>query len=269
MRFYSEEWRLGTDDLVSLPFNKSTFSYIQEAINRIFAISNEMDYITLMDSNFQDFNCDVRSIMADGRADLKRINCSFSNFFSSFYLWKEYHKHTYRGLFENMLICCRKRNVVFSLGEEMRHYVAHTAFAITKVEYDAIKKIRRYPINPQIIINRAKNSNHSLNAPLRKWLEKKEKNGESVEADWLVLEFYQMCTDIQKEFWDSCIEQIHKDLETIYDLLPNEFSNIYNISVRSEDQTIHLGVGQIIALFLKKAAWQYPKFIPDKYVGKF
>lgn len=269
MRFYSEEYRLGADDLVSVPFDELTFSYIQEATNRIFAISNEMDYITLMDSNFQDFNCDVGSVMADGRVDFKRINCSFSNFFSSFYLWKSYHKHTYCDTFNDMLKCYRKRNIAFCLGEEMRNYTAHTAFSITETRYDVIKELRCYPIKPKMLLDSAEKQGKELNSILKKWLKAKEENGELIDAESLVFEFYQICMEMQKELWACHIEKIHKDLETIGMFLPEGFSSIYNVSIRSEDQTIHFGVGQIIALFLKKAVWQYPKFIPDIYVGKF
>lgn len=257
------------EDLVSMPFDKSVFSCIQEATNRILALSNEMDYITLMDNNFQAFNYDIVNTTAYGRVDFKRINCSFSNFFSSFYLWKEYHKHHYGDIFNNILIRYRERNAIFSLGEEMRHYSAHVAFAITKVEYDGIKEIRCLPIDAQILLKRAEVSNHKLNASLRAWLTEKKENAEPIEAEWLVFEFYQICTEIQNELWSGYIEQIHKDLETIARYFPEGFSNVYNVSISSEDQATHFGLGQIIACFLKKAAWQYPKFIPNLYLGKF
>ena len=110
---------------------------------------------------------------------------------------------------------------------------------------------------------------NKLNASLRAWLTEKKENAEPIEAEWLVFEFYQICTEIQNELWSGYIEQIHKDLETIARYFPEGFSNVYNVSISSEDQATHFGLGQIIACFFKKAAWQYPKFIPNLYLGKF
>ena len=102
-----------------------------------------------------------------------------------------------------------------------------------------------------------------------KQLNEQAKNDTAIEAYMFASEFYQHCQEVQNKLWAEQTQKIHDDLSAIFEILPAGFSNVYNVSILSEDQTVHIGIGQIVAQFLKKAAYQYPKFIPDSYIGRF
>ena len=131
-------------------------------------------------------------------------------------------------------------------------------------ETDLTNEKEYYIIDPEQLLQKEK-----WNQEVKMWLHEQVKDGTAIEAYMFASEFYQSCQEIQNELWAMQTQQIHDDLSTMFAILPTGFSNVYNVSVLSENQTVHIGIGQIIAQFLKKAAYQYPKFIPDSYMGRF
>ena len=141
MKYNSEEWIIGGPDRVGNPFDDTIFSRISEAVDRIQQMSNEMDYIAVIEYNLKDFTCSTKTAGADGRSDYIRLNCSFSNFLNSFYTWKWYHNRVCKTSFLRLLERYRKKYVAYRLGERLRNYTTHKGFAITDRRYDAIRKL--------------------------------------------------------------------------------------------------------------------------------
>lgn len=263
MKYYSEEWVIGEPDRVGNPFDDTIFSRISEAVDRIQQMSNEMDFISVLAYNLKCFYDIKKAKSPDGRTDFTRVNCCFSNFMNSFYTWKCYLNHKYDN-FQSLHGKQKNYCIVYSFGDRLRNYTAHNAFAITERRYDVINEKEYYIIDPEQLLQKEK-----WNQEVKIWLNEQAKIDTAIEAYMFASEFYQRCQEIQNELWAMQTKQIHDDLSTIFAILPTGFSNIYNVSVLSEDQTVHMGIGQIVAQFLQKAACQYPKFIPDSYMGRF
>lgn len=268
MKYNSEECVIGGQDRVGNPFDDTTFSRISKAVDRIQQMSNEMDYIAVLKYNLEDFNCGTSTAGADGRGEFIRQNCSFSNFLNSFYTWKWYHKRVFETSFLRLLEQHRKKHVAYRLGERLRNYTTHKGFAITDRKYDVIREYTYYFIKPRELLE-WEDPDHRLNATLKNWLIEQDESRTPINACTFATEFFQICRDIQGDFWSKKKQQVHNDLLAILAILPDCFSNIYNVSISSEDRSVHISIGQIIAQFLKKAAYQYPEFIPDSYIGRF
>lgn len=268
MKYNSEEWVIGGRDRVGNPFDDTTFSQILKAMDRIRQISSEMDYIAVLEYNLKDFTCNTKTVGTDGRGDFIRLNCSFSNFLNSFYTWKWYHNRVYETNFSSLLEQYRKKYVAYRLGERLRNYTTHKGFAITNRRYDTIRKYANYFIKPKELLE-WEDPDHRLNAALKKWLNEQDESRIPINAHTFAIEFFQICRDIQWDFWAKKKRQIHNDLFAILAILPDSFSNIYNVSIFSEDRSVHISIGQVVALFLRKAVYQYPEFIPDSYMGRF
>ena len=268
MKYNSEEWVVGGPERVGNPFDDTIFSRILEAVDRIQQMSNEMDYIAVIEYNLKDFTCSTKTAGADGRSDYIRLNCSFSNFLNSFYTWKWYHNRVCKTSFLRLLERYRKKYVAYRLGERLRNYTTHKGFAITARRYNVIHESAYYIIKPRELLE-WEDPDYKLNATLKKWLNEQDESRMPINACTFATEFYQICRDIQRDIWSKKKQQVHDDLSIIFAILPDGFSNIYNVSVSSEDQSVHIGIGQIIAQFLKKAAYQHPEFIPDSYMGRF
>lgn len=265
MKYYTVEWKIGGEDLFGPPFDEYGFSSLKTAVDRIETMSNEMDYITLLENNFSLFSSNAQNAELQQQNHFRKINCSFTNFFASFYLWKSYHCHKYGNLFRSLQQQYRDQNIIYRIGEELRNCSAHQAFTITKHTYDVRNETSHYLINPQILLTNPT----KLNAQLKRWLNIQKENNAPIDAFPFVCDFYQLCANLQKDFWANCIERIHKDLSTIYSYLPEGVTNIYNTNAHSEDQSVFASIGPVVSLFLKKASLQYPGFVPTDYLGKF
>ena len=268
MKYYSEEYVIGGSDQVGVTFDAVTFSKVSKAVDRIQQMSNEMDFIAVLEYNLQDFFCSTKIAGSDGRRNFTKLNCCFSNFLNSFYTWKWYHDCIWRDIFLGLLEQYRKKHIIYRLGERLRNYTTHKAFAITGYRYDVINEIPYFIIDPNQLL-KWEDPKHKLNATLKNWLKEQVENETPIEAYTFATEFYQLCREIQNELWTEQVQLIHDDLSAIFTILPSGFSNVYNVSILSEDHTVHMGIGQIVAQFLKKAAYQYSKFIPDGYMGRF
>ena len=55
MKYNSEEWVIGGPDRIGNPFDDAVFSRISESVDRIQQMSNEMDFIAVLEYNLQDF----------------------------------------------------------------------------------------------------------------------------------------------------------------------------------------------------------------------
>ena len=263
MKYNSEECVIGGLDRVGNPFDDTIFSRISEAVARIQQMSNEMDFIAVLAYNLKSFY-DINKVKyPDGRTDFTRVNCCFSNYMNSFYTWKCFLNHKY-GNFKSLHGKQKNDCIVYSFGDRLRNYTAHNAFAITKYRFDVINEKEYYIIDPEQLLK-----NEEWNQEVKRWLNEQVKDDTAIEAYTFASEFYRCCQEIQNELWAEQTQQIHDDLSAFFAILPTGFSNIYNVSILSEDQTVHIGIGQSIAQFLKKAAYQYPKFIPDSYIGRF
>ena len=263
MKYFSVEYVIGGLDRVGVPFDDVTFSKISKAVDKIRQMSNEMDFIAVLAYNLKSFYDIIKARCPDGRKDFTRVNCCFSNYMNSFYTWKCFLNHKYdsfRSLHRQQKNDC----IVYSFGDRLRNYTAHNAFAITDYIFDVINEQEYYIIDPEQLLQK-----EEWNTEVKRWLKEQAKDDTAIEAYSFVSDFYRVCQEIQNELWAEQAQQIRNDLFTILSILPDGFSNIYNVSISSEDQTIHIGIGQIIAQFLKKAAYQYPKFIPDSYSGRF
>lgn len=263
MKYHSEEWVLGGLDRLGNTFDDTAFSQILEAKMRIQQMSNEMDFIAVLAYNLKCF-FDIKKLRcADGRIDFTRVNCCFSNYMNSFYTWKCFLKRKY----DNFQFVHKKQKsdcIVYNFGDRLRNYTAHNAFAITKYKFDVISEKEYYIIDPeQLLLDK------EWNQEVKEWIRKQADDDTGIEAYVFASEFYQRCQEIQNKLWAEQTPQIYDDLSTIFAILPNDFSNIYNVSVLSEDEAVNVCIGKIVAQFLKKAACQYPKFIPDSYMGKF
>ena len=263
MKYNSEEWVAGGPDRVGNPFDDAVFSRISEAVDRIQQMSNEMDFIAVLAYNLKCFYDIKKAKSPEGRTDFTRVNCCFSNYMNSFYTWKCFLNHKYDS-FQSLHGKQKNDCIVYSFGDRLRNYTAHNAFAITKHRYDVINEKEYYIIDTELLLQ-----NEEWNKEVKIWLNEQAKNDTAIEAYMFASEFYQHCQEVQNELWAEQTQKIHDDLSAIFEILPAGFSNVYNVSILSEDQTVHIGIGQIVAQFLKKAAYQYPKFIPDSYIGRF
>lgn len=263
MKYYSVEHIIGGIDRIGNPFDDTILALISEATNRIQQISNEMDFIAVLAYNLKSFY-DIKKVKHPcNRIDFTRVNCCFSNYMNSFYTWKCFLNHKYDRF--QLLHGKQKNNcIVYSFGDRLRNYTAHNAFAITKHIYDGINEKEYYIIAPEQLIQR-----EEWNQEVKKWLIEQTKNDTAIEAYSFASDFYRFCQEIQNELWAEQVQLIHDDLSAIFTILPSGFSNVYNVSILSDDHTVHNGIGQIIAQFLNKATDQYPKFVPDLYIGRF
>ena len=267
MIFYSIDFSISSDRL-GAPFHENIFADIKEATSRISSMSNEMDYIAVMACNYEAIFNAIDNIAANGQLDFVDINACFSNFLNSCYTWKCYHNHLCREIFEKLQNKYRQKHIIYRLGEELRHYTTHKAIAITRYVYDVLSETGSYQIDPQAILE-LDTPNHKLNAQLKKWLKDKVEMNQRIDALSVTKEYYKLCQEVQQELWSSYIQLIHKDLSAIFSTLPLTTTNIYNVSIISDDQSVSFPMGQIVAQFLQKAAHQCPSFILDSYVDKF
>lgn len=266
MKYYCEEYVIGKPNQVGPLFDDTKFSEILEIVDRIQQWSNGMDFIGVLEYNLQCFRDKRNSITPDGRVDFNIINCCFSNYMNSFYTWKCYLNHNYKD-FPTIQEKAKSAHILYHFGDRLRNYTSHNAFAITKYTFDVINEKEYFIIDPNELLKKGKRKDWG--SKVEKWLNDQLKNDKFIEAYTFALEFYGICQEIQNELWRKQTQQLREDLSAIIAILPSGLSNIYNVSISSEDQTVYVGIGQIIAQFLKKAAFQYPAFIPDFYLGKF
>lgn len=263
MDYFAEEWCPGGSDRIGKPFDDVTFSLVKEAMERIQNLSNEMDFFTIIFYNLRSFMSTPKIRGVNGQPDLAMINSCFSNYLNSFYTWKCFNKHEF-AQFDELNTKKKDKYIIYQFGDRLRNYVAHTAFAITSCEYDVLRKRFHGMISPRELLNGDKWSGNVKN-----WLSDKERKAEVIDAYTFAIDFFDACNELQCELWLSKMKQVHSDLLFISNIFPDGYSNIYNVCIASKDQTVNIGIGQIIVHFLVKAVQVYPDFVPEFIKGKF
>lgn len=271
--FYCEEFRIGHQNIIGVDFDNKTLDSIINCINKIKIYSNCIDYGILLEYDLTDFLNYIPATNVSDRTDFIHLNSKFLNWLSAFYLWKSSLSKEIKEPFEEIQTRFRSQeNQIYRLVDEIRNYSAHRGFAINKRIFDFISEKSSYYICSKellLFLDNKKSNGNKINAKFYDFIKRKVYDEEDIEAYELTSNFKKTYLQMHDELWNRIKNDIHNDLIKIFSILPPGFSNVYNISIVSNDQLTHINIGHILCQFLEKIETRYNDAIPDIYAGKF
>ena len=243
--------------------SKSDCDLLKDNVAYLVKSANEIDYYRLIK---HDLNCFIElqdKIHVQSEDNFILLNASFANWLNAFYMWVTFHNHNHNDFFVDLASEYRKKSNIFRLASIFRNYETHDSFAIDAIVFDVLKEKSHYLIHLDKMVEIMSGK---VNANDKAWLLDKISNGEldnSIDAIEYAKEFVSVFESIQHEIWNKLSEDIICAYNRCINTLNFDYSDLYNLSIKSDDTEIEddYGIGQVLSNSLKKIRDNYPNMI--------
>lgn len=171
--------------------------------------------------------------------DFIPINRHLMNLLNSFYSWIQHNERYSKDIFPKMKKQYHENFFEYRLAYNLRKFVTHNSYCVTKINTDILKEKAHYLIMPETILSEINSG--ELQASFVNEL----KRSSSIDVEKFVLHFMDMFNKMQTELWLADKRKLVNVLESIYKFLPKEHPADFNSEVIAEiddnKEIIHIG----------------------------
>ncbi len=236
MKYYYRDISLFQNEDHDTEITSDQCEVVKKALYDLGLIAEEIDFFSNVQYNVNSF------ISLDGKVHTREygnfviLNSHFSNWLNSFYTWKCFHNHYMNDSFSQLQKDYRIKEIVYQLADCLRNYTAHTAFAISSIQYNVIDETYRYLINSSNILDDPNN----MNSKVRNWLV----SHPSVDAMRLTHAFWEVFVRLQSEVWQAILPKIEQKKQEIADIITAKTDRLSSVIFFDEEHNMdfHLAI---------------------------